>query len=145
MGEWNGNRNDYHGNNRNNWGDNRSNNRSNNNGRHSSSKPPKLSGAKFGQKEENYYVNAWKKNKYGFFTLFAWPYNKSQVKESKSGKEWISLFVTITNRSNMNVTHTAGMYDIQRKRLYLKELNQIVTRNGAGGYWGKHISKSYNR
>ena len=108
-------------------------------------RPPKHSGAKFGEKNGTMYVNAWKKSKRGFLTLFAWPYNKSQVKESKSGKEWISMFVTIVNKDTLNVTRTSGMYDIQRKRLYLKEFNMIVTRNGAGGYWGKHISKSYNR
>lgn len=109
------------------------------------SKPPKRSGAKFGEKDGVMYVNAWKRNKRGFFTLFAWPYKTSKIKESEKGKEWISLFVTITNRDTMQISYTTGLYDIQRKRLYLKDLNQIVTRNGDGGYWGKHISRSYNR
>ncbi len=134
MANWNNNRN---------YSSNNFNNRNNNN--FNNTRPPKRSGAKFGEKDGNLYVNAWKKSKKGFLTLFAWPYKKAKVVESGKGKEWLSMFVTITNKDNMQITRTSGMLDIQRKRLYLKEFNMIVTRNGNGGYFGKHISSSYNR
>ena len=145
MGEWNGNRNDYHGNNRNNWGD----NRSNNNGRHSgnNSRPRKRSGSTFKMMEDGVMViSAWKKNRYGYFTLYGRPYKgtKSHVGE-RSNKEFLNYFVTVTNMSTGNIEKTSGLYYPSERKLRMPGVNQVVTPNGSGGYWGKSISKTYNR
>lgn len=111
----------------------------------------KRSGATFGVIKEGDnkgkpYVSAWKKNKKGFYVLFARPYKKTRQTESSNGKRWQNLFVTITNRDTMQTVNTSGMYDVDAKRLYIKDYNQIVSRGGKGGYWGIHIpTKSMTR
>jgi len=109
------------------------------------SNPPKRSGAKFKEIEGAHIVSAWKKDRSGFWTLYARPYSKSRIIESKNGKEWINLFVTMTNNTTKQVVKTSGLLDLNRKRLYLKDFNMIVTKNGDGGYWGRHLGKRNNR
>lgn len=112
----------------------------------------KRSGASFGilskgTYEGKPYVSAWKKNKMGFYVLYARPYEGTKIKENKDGsKRWMNLFVTIANRDTMQTVNTSGMYDVDAKRLYIKDYNQIVSRGGKGGYWGIHIpTKSMTR
>ncbi|MGC3977855.1 MAG: hypothetical protein QM751_06215 [Paludibacteraceae bacterium] len=79
-------------------------------------------------------------------SLYARPYKGSKISESKSGKRWINLFVTLTNKTNGTITKTSGLYDFDRKRLYIKDFNLIANPYAPnGGYFGKHISKTYNR
>ncbi|MFV0402923.1 MAG: hypothetical protein ACK5KV_03020 [Bacteroides graminisolvens] len=112
----------------------------------------KRSGATFGtlakgKYEGKPYVSAWKKDKRGFFVLYARPYEGTKVKENKLGtKDWMNLFVTITNRTTMQSYNCSGLLDMGSKRLYIKDLNQVVSRGGKGGYWGIHVpSKSMTR
>lgn len=105
------------------------------------SAPKKRSGAKFTEKDGAPIVSAWKKNSKGFYSLYARPCKSTKTTTSDNGKTWINLFVTITNQTTMDSRNTSGLYDPQRKRLYIKEFNQIVSTGGQGGYWGKHISK----
>lgn len=99
----------------------------------------KRSGAKIQLKEGAPIVSAWKKNRMGFYVLYARPYKNTKVTTSQNGKEWANLFVTITNQTTMETRSYSGMFDMSRKRLYIKELNMIVTTGGNGGYWGKHL------
>jgi hypothetical protein len=105
----------------------------------------KRSGAKIKIIDGNPFVSAWRKNAKGFYALYARPYKGTKDISSKSGKNWLNLFVTITNRTTMQKQNCSGMYDVDRKRLYIKEFNQIVTLNGRGGYWGKHLGNNNNR
>lgn len=99
----------------------------------------KRSGAKIQFKDGAPIVSAWKKNRMGFYVLYARPYKNTKVTTSQNGKEWANLFVTITNQTTMETRSYSGMFDMSRKRLYIKELNMIVTTGGSGGYWGKHL------
>lgn len=104
--------------------------------------PRKKSGCKIGtDKNGGLYISAWRVNKTGLYSLYARAYKKTRESVSDKGTHWLNLFVTITNKSTNTITNHSGMYDINRKRLYLKELNLICTTNGQGGYFGKHISK----
>lgn len=99
----------------------------------------KRSGAKIQIKDGAPLVSAWKKNKMGFYVLYARPYKNTKISESKNGKEWANLFVTITNRTTMETRNYSGLFDMDKQRLYIKELNMIVTKGGQGGYWGRHM------
>lgn len=107
--------------------------------------PKKRSGAKFQSMEGAPIINAWRVSRRQMWVLYARPYKNTKTVESKNGKDWVNLFVTITNRDTMQVINTSGMYDINAKRLYIKEHNLIVTNKGRGGYFGKHLSNSYDR
>lgn len=106
----------------------------------------KRSGARFGTAKDTGkpFVSAWKKDSGGYHTLFAYPYKKSEKSISKSGKTWVSMFVTITNKRDMTQVRYSGMLDLNAKRLYIRDLNMIVT-NTNGGYWGRQIFKEKKR
>lgn len=108
-------------------------------------RPKKRSGAKFQMINNAPIVSAWRVQKGQMYALYARPYKGTKTVESKNGKSWINLFVTVTNRSTMQITKTSGMLDVQNKRMYIKEFNLIVTNKGQGGYFGKHISQTYNK
>lgn len=91
-------------------------------------------------------ISAWRKNNKGMYSLYARPYKGSKTITSKSGKEWINLFVTIVNKDTMQEIKTSGLLNLQNKKLYLKEFNLICNPSAPnGGYFGKHISRNYNR
>lgn len=106
-----------------------------------SRQPRKRSGAKIKIMEGNPIISAWRKNKSGFYVLYARPYKGTKDRASKNGRNWMNLFVTITNRTTMQAHNCSGLFDVDRRRLYIKDLNLIVTEGGAGGYFGTHISK----
>jgi len=88
----------------------------------------------------------WRKNKSGMYSFYARPYSKSKHVESQSGKHWVNMFVTITNKSTMQKSNHSAMYDIDGNKLYMKELNLIANPKALnGGYWGTHIRKNYRR
>ena len=104
--------------------------------------PKKKSGASFKNVEGGaIIVSAWRVSNRQLITLYARPYSKTQIIESKNGKKWANLFVTITNKTAMTSTNTSALLDIDKKRLYLKEFNMIVTNGGRGGYFGRHMGK----
>jgi len=105
----------------------------------------KRSGAKIKMIEGNPFISAWRKNKQGFYVLYARPYKGTKDIQSKSGKNWLNLFVTIVNRTTMQETKCSGMYDVDRRRLYIKEFNLIVSTNGAKGYFGRHLGGNNRR
>lgn len=113
-------------------------NRGYNNG---GSRARKRSGAKIKIMEGNPVISAWRKNKSGFYVLYARPYKGTKDSSSKNGRNWLNLFVTITNRTTMQAQNCSGLYDVDRRRLYIKDLNLIVSEAGQGGYFGTHISK----
>lgn len=100
----------------------------------------KRSGAKIKMIEGSPFISAWRKNRSGFYTLYARPCKNTKERKSENGKVWLNLFVTITNQTSMQTNNCSALYDVERRRLYLKDFNQIVTTNGSGGYWGVHIS-----
>lgn len=116
----------------------RGNNRSYNN---YNRQPRKRSGAKIKMMDGNPVISAWRKNKSGFYTLYARPYKGTKDRSSKNGKNWLNLFVTITNRTTMQTHNCSGLFDVDRRRLYIKDLNMIVTEGGQGGYFGTHIRR----
>lgn len=116
----------------------RGNNRSYNN---YNRQPRKRSGAKIKMMDGNPVISAWRKNKSGFYTLYARPYKGTKDRSSKNGKNWLNLFVTITNRTSMQTHNCSGLFDVDRRRLYIKDLNMIVTEGGQGGYFGTHIRR----
>lgn len=116
----------------------RGNNRSYNN---YNRQPRKRSGAKIKMMDGNPVISAWRKNKSGFYTLYARPYKGTKDRSSKNGKNWMNLFVTITNRTSMQTHNCSGLFDVDRRRLYIKDLNMIVTEGGQGGYFGTHIRR----
>lgn len=78
--------------------------------------------------------------------LYARPYKGTKVSTSKSGKRWANLFVTLTNQRTMQTIKTSGLYNLDSGKLYISELNLIANPKAPnGGYFGKHISKYYNR
>jgi hypothetical protein len=87
-------------------------------------------------------LSGWKKSKSGYVKMYARPYSKSKVRTSKTGKEWMNVFVTLTNVSTMQVTKTSGLLDMSNHKLYISELNLVANPSAPnGGYFGKHISK----
>ncbi|MFT4224340.1 hypothetical protein [Dysgonomonas sp.] len=103
--------------------------------------PRKRSGAKIKMMDGNPVISAWRKNKSGFYSLYARPYKGTKDRSSKNGKNWMNLFVTITNRTTMQTHNCSGLFDVDRRRLYIKDLNMIVTEGGQGGYFGTHIRR----
>ena len=117
--------------------------------RRNQGQPKKSSGCKIKiDSDGNCFVNAWKKNRRNgdFFTLSVHYFKRSKfkVRTSKSGKQWVFVIGNICKNGIENIP-IAGLLDITGKRCYFKESNTIATTGGAGGYWGKHISKTYNR
>lgn len=101
----------------------------------------KHSGAKFKKMEDgSVVVSGWRLNKERqMISLYARPYKKTKVTESKNGTKWANLFVTITNQSTLQQTNCSGLLDVNGKRLYIKEYNLIATQGGRGGYFGRHL------
>lgn len=114
-------------------------------GNYQSNRPRKKSGCRLIMKDKDTpIISAWKSQKNGLLALYARPYKGTKLSVSKSGKEWLNLFVTITNRQTHQVTKCSGLFDLQRQRLYLPEFNLIANPKAPnGGYFGKHISKNY--
>lgn len=110
-------------------------------GSYGSSRTRKRSGAKIKMMDGNPVISAWRKNKSGFYTLYGRPYKGTKDRSSKNGKNWMNLFVTITNRTTMQTHNCSGLFDVDRRRLYIKDLNMIVTEGGQGGYFGTHIRR----
>ncbi|NDW09066.1 hypothetical protein [Dysgonomonas sp. 520] len=99
----------------------------------------KHSGAKFGKDKDNrHYVTGWNySRKRGLVVFGAFEYKNSKEVESKRGKTWINLFVTVTYRATGQIVKASGMYDLGEKRLYIKDLGMVATNRGRGGYFGK--------
>lgn len=127
-----------------NWGNNRPNNGSNNNYSNSgNNRPRKRSGATFKMMPDGVMViSGWRKNRYGYFKLYARPYKgtKEHVGE-RSNKTFFNYLVTITNESTGQPSNLSGLYYPNERKLRIPQLNQVVSPNGSGGYWGKSISK----
>ena len=120
---------------------------SSNNGRsyRGSQQPRKRSGCGTKKVENGVVIWGWRVSQGQMFSMYARPYKNTKIRESKTGKKWANLFVTIINKTTGVVTNTSGLYDLQRERLYIKELNLVGNpRAPRGGYFGKHISKTYN-
>ena len=91
-------------------------------------------------------ISGWRVSKGQMYSLYARPYKNTKKTKSKNGKEWMNLFVTIINKTTMQETSTSGMFDCDKKKLYIKDFNLIANpRAPRGGYFGKHISSNYNR
>ena len=91
--------------------------------------------------------SGWRKTKFGLQKIYARVYKKSKRSKSDNGIEWINLFVTISVDGQAPY-NTSGMFRMDKKQLYIKELNLIGSTNGSGktrsgktsrGYFGRHI------
>lgn len=88
----------------------------------------------------------WKLSGGDMVKLYARPCKSTKSSTSKSGKTWLNLFVTLTNQSTMQITKCSGLYNADNQKLYISDFNLIANPRAAnGGYFGKHISKTYNR
>lgn len=98
--------------------------------------PRKRSGAKFVKCDGSVMVvSAWRVNRKGeLLVLYARPYKSTSEHSGKRGA-FLNYFVTITNKSNYNVTRTSGLLYSEDKRLLLPDFGEIVTANGRGGTW----------
>lgn len=101
--------------------------------------PRKRSGAKFTKVQSNDgiipIVSAWRVNRKGeLLVLYARPYKSTATHEGKRGI-FYNYFVTITNKSNYNVTRTSGLLYPDDRRLLIPDFGEIVTANGKGGTW----------
>lgn len=86
------------------------------------------------------FLSAWNYSRSrGMVSMYARPYTKTRLIESQKGKQWLNLFVTITHKQTMQVVKTSGMYDVERKRLYLKEFNMVAS--ASTNYFGVHLQK----
>ena len=73
----------------------------------------------------------------GLIVAYARPYNKTVGSVSKTGKKWMNYFVTVTNRRTNQITKTSGMFDVSNNRVYLKELNLVMS--PGKNYFGRHL------
>lgn len=119
-----------------------------NNNRNQGQPQKKHSGCRKGQdKKGNPYLIGWNASKTrGMISFIASPYSGTKEIKSKSGKTWQNWFVKITFKATGDIKNYSGMYNVSNNKLYIKDLN-LVANPGApnGGYFGKHISKRYNR
>lgn len=99
-------------------------------------RPRKRSGAKFVKVGNDVsVVSAWRVNRKGeLLVLYARPYKSTAIHEGKRGV-FLNYFVTITNKSNYNVTRTSGLLYPDDRRLLMPDFGEIVTANGTGGTW----------
>lgn len=110
-------------------------------------RPKKHSGCSIKQNEDGTYcVSGWKLADGCMVKLYARPYKGTKVITSKSGKRWANLFVTLTNTNTLVKTNMSGLLNLDNKKLYIAELNLVANPKAPnGGYFGKQISKVYNR
>lgn len=68
---------------------------------------------------------------------------KTGIKVSGTGKEWVSVLLEMNAPMHNKVTVT-GMLNIANNKAYFGDWNTMANPNANnGGYYGKHISKSY--
>ena len=110
-------------------------------------RPKKHSGCSIKQNEDGTYcVSGWKLADGCMIKLYARPYKGTKVTTSKSGKRWANLFVTLTNTNTLVKTNMSGLLNLDNKKLYIGEMNLVANPKAPnGGYFGKQISKVYNR
>ena len=110
-------------------------------------RPPKHSGCSSRMLDDGSIILwGWRLVDGAMVKMYARPYKKSQLRTSKTGKDWVNLFVTLTNTKTMQVTKTGGLVNMANHKLYINELNLVANPKAPnGGYFGKHISKTYNR
>jgi len=78
----------------------------------------------------------------GMISFIASPYKGTKTSTSRSGRDWENWFVKITNKRTMQITNHSGLWDCQRRRLLIKDLNMVANPGAPnGGYFGQHISK----
>jgi hypothetical protein len=110
-------------------------------------RPKKHSGCSVKQNEDgSYCVSGWKLAGGDMVKLYARPYKGTKVTTSKNGKRWANLFVTLTNTNTLVQSNYSGLFNLDNKKLYISELNLVANPKAPnGGYFGKQISKVYNR
>ncbi len=78
----------------------------------------------------------------GMISFIAASYSGTKTTTSGTGREWENWFVKITNKRTMQTTNHSGLWDLQRRRLLIKELNMVANPGAPnGGYFGSHIVK----
>ncbi len=78
----------------------------------------------------------------GMISFIAAPYKGTKVSKSRTGREWENWFVKITNKRTMQTTNHSCLWDCQRRRLLIKDLNMVANPGAPnGGYFGQHVSK----
>jgi hypothetical protein len=108
----------------------------------------KHSGCRQGiDKKSNPYLIGWNASRRrGMISFIAAPFSGTKEVKSKSGKTWQNWFVKITFKDSGEVKNFSGLYNVSNHKLYIKELNLVANPSApGGGYFGKHISKVYNR
>ena len=78
----------------------------------------------------------------GLISVVARPRKGSKEAKSESGRIWIPYTVVITNKRTLQTTFASGLYDKQTNRVYIKELNMIMSPNK--NYFGRHLGGKRN-
>ena len=73
----------------------------------------------------------------GLISVVARPRKGSKETKSESGRVWIPYTVVITNKRTLQVTFASGLYDKMTNRVYIKELNMVMSPNK--NYFGRHL------
>jgi hypothetical protein len=110
--------------------------------------PKKRSGSKFmTDKSGNPCITGWNYSRSrGLISIIAGPYKGTKEVKSKSGKTWQNWFCKILFKDTGEIKKFSGLFNVGNSKLYIQELNMICNPKAPnGGYFGKHISRSYNR
>lgn len=99
---------------------------------------------------ETIVLSGWKIMNKCLVQMYARPYKGTKTVQSSDpkskGYNWQNLFVTLTNTKTGDIKKLSGLFCEETKKLYIKELNMVANPKAPnGGYFGKHISKQYNR
>jgi len=124
----------------------------NNNSRNNSanSSPKKRSSAKYKRPESTRNGKPcvvgykYSKRERGIIKYIAAPYRATERRTSATGKEWENWIIALTYPSG-EVKTIPCLFDCDTKSVYVKSMNLIAKPSTpSGGYFGKHISKTYN-
>jgi len=81
----------------------------------------------------------------GIIKYIAAPYRATERRTSATGKDWENWIIALTYPSG-EVKTIPCLFDCDTHTVYVKSMNLIAKPSTpGGGYFGKHISKTYNK
>lgn len=115
----------------------------NNGGNRNSSAPKKHSGCSATVASKGTYVGStvvtgWNySRRHGMVTFLAAPYSKSEVRTSKTGRQWVNYMVKVQPEKAASYI-VSGLLEVATKRVIIKEMGMVMNpKGGRGGYCGK--------